>query len=306
MIIVRTPLRLPIAGGGTDLKVWYKKYGSMFISAAIDKYIYTILHKPFEDKIFLHYSETEEVEEIKDIKNDIIGATFKEYGVSKPIEITTLADIPSGTGLGSSGSFGIGLVQVLMPYMSKKGLAKWASKIQMDKLKYPIGYQDQYVATFGGINKYTIDTSGRVKVQPLKINYNQLQKKLVMFFTGIKRDTNEVLNKSTTAGLLEIQSLAYDAKEALEGQNFDKYGLLLNEHWELKKKRGGMTNSEIDKYYELGLKNGALGGKLIGAGGGGMLLFYTNNREKLISSMPLRYIPFKFEMEGSKVIYNDD
>lgn len=305
MIIVRTPLRLSIAGGGTDLPSWYREHGSMFISAAIDKYIYTILHKPFEDKIILHYSESEEVEEIKDIKNDIIRETFNVFYIKKPIEITTLADIPSGTGLGSSGSFGVGLVQVLNPNSNKEFLAKQSSEIQMNKLSYPIGYQDQYVAAFGGLKTYTIFVNGEIKVKPLKINYKMFQKNLVMFYTGIKRDTNEILSKSTTEGLGDIQRLAYEAKEALEGQQFDKYGHLLNEHWESKKKRGGMTNTEIDKYYELGLKNGALGGKLIGAGGGGFLLFYTNDREGLIKNMPLRYQPFGFDFGGSKIIYND-
>ena len=302
MIIVKTPLRISLAGGGTDLPIWSKKHGSMFISAAIDKYIYTISHKPFENKYILHYSQSEEVEEIKDIKNDIIKATFEEYNIEKPIEITTLADIPSGTGLGSSGSFGVGLIQVLMPYMSKEGLARWSSAVQMNRLKYPIGLQDQYVAAYGGINEYNIDKDGEIEVTPLKINFNQLQKKLAMFFTGIKRDTNEVLGKSTTEGLKDIQDIAYEIKGALKGQNFDKYGHLLHKHWEFKKKRGEMTNPKIDKYYELGLKNGALGGKLIGAGGGGFLLFYTNDREKLIKNMPLRCQEFNWDFEGSKVI----
>jgi len=278
----------------------------MFISAAINKYVYTILHKPFENKIILHYSGLEELDKVKDIKNDIIRETFKLYGLYKPIEVTTCADIASGTGLGSSGSFGVGLVHALNPSDSKEFLAKQASIIQMDILEYPIGFQDQYVAAYGGINTYTIDTSGNVGVKPLKINSKMLQNKLVMFFTGFSRDTNEVLSKSTTEGLLEIQSMAYEAREALLVQNFDKYGLLLDAHWQLKKKRGGMTNREIDKYYELGLKNGALGGKLIGAGGGGFLLFYTNDREKLIKNMPLRYQEFNWDFGGSKIIYQSN
>lgn len=305
MIVVRTPLRISLAGGGTDLPIWYKKHGSMFISAAIDKYIYTILHKPFENKIFLHYSETEEVEKIKDIKNDIIRATFQEYGIEKPIEITTLADIPSGTGLGSSGSFGVGLIHALRPNSSKDFLAMWASIVQILNLRYPIGSQDQYVAAYGGINIYNISKQGIIKIHPFKLDYKKLQKKLVMFFTGVKRDTNDILKKSSTDGLDFIQDLAHEIGDALQDNKFDLFGKLLNEHWQYKKQRGGMTNPEIDKYYELGLKNGALGGKLIGAGGGGFLLFYTNDREKLIKNMPLRYQPFNWDFEGSKIIYED-
>ena len=305
MIIVRTPLRISIAGGGTDLPAWSKKHGSVFISAAINKYIYTILHQPFENKYILHYSQSEEVVEIKDIKNDIIRATFKRYKIKKPIEVTTLADIPSGTGLGSSGSFGVGLVHALHPNASKEFLASEASEIQMKDLKYPIGIQDQYVAAFGGINEYVIDKGGNVGVVPFKINYSQLQKNLVTFFTGIKRDTNKVLKGGNTDGLEQIQMLAHDMKENLECGRFEAFGYLMGRHWEYKKKRGEITDRKINRYYNLGLKNGALGGKLIGAGGGGFLLFYTNDREKLIKNMPLRYQPFDWDFEGSKIIYED-
>ena len=277
----------------------------MFISAAINKYVYTILHKPFENKIILHYSGLEELDKVKDIKNDIIRETFKLYGLDKPIEVTTCADIASGTGLGSSGSFGVGLVHALNPSDSKEFLAKQASIIQMDILKYPIGYQDQYVAAYGGINVYEVSKEGRVNVVSTNINHKILQEKLVMFFTGIKRDTNKVLKKGGIDGLEQIQMLAYDSKKELENQRFDAYGYLMSRHWEYKKKRGEITDRKINRYYNLGLKLGALGGKLIGAGGGGFLLFYTNDREKLIKNMPLRYQEFNWDFEGSKIIYND-
>lgn len=305
MIIVRTPLRISLAGGGTDLPVWYKDHGSMFISAAIDKYIYTILHKPFEDKIILHYSGLEELNSVSKIKNDIIRETFKAFDIEKPIELTTCADISSGTGLGSSGSFGVGLVHAILPDIDKESLAKRASYIQMNLLKYPVGWQDQYVAAYGGINIYNINENGKIKVRLLSVSNDVLSDKLVMFFTGFKHETNKVLKKSTTKGLGKIQEIAHIMRDFLQRADFDQFGLLLNTHWQYKKQRGEMTNPKIDKYYQIGLNNGALGGKLIGAGGGGFLLFYTNDREKLIKNMPLRHQPFGFDFEGSKVIYHD-
>ena len=303
MIIVRTPLRVSLAGGGTDLPVWSKDHGSMLISAAINKYIYITLQKsPYNKKINLRYSHLEEVDEVDQIKHDIIRETFKFYDVQAPIALTSHADIPAGTGLGSSGSFGVGLVHALFPNASSALLAQEATKIQIDLLKYPIGFQDQYVAAYGGTNVYEIQ-EGKVKIKPIYFPLG----KLAMFFTGFKRDTNTILARSSTDGLKEVQDLAREAKNALEGANFDKYGHLLNEHWEAKKKRHlEMSNFEIDEWYELGLKNGALGGKLIGAGGGGFLLFYTNDRNRLIENMPLHHEPFNWYMEGSKIIYRDD
>lgn len=304
MVITRSPLRISLAGGGTDLPTWSKQHGSMFISVAIDKYIYTTLHRSqYNPKIRLRYSEMEEVKTVDEIKHEIFRETLKGHLIGQA-EITSHAEIPSGTGLGSSGAFGVGVLHALNPTWKASQLASRSSEIQMNILKYPIGIQDQYVSAYGGLRTYEINPEGDVYTAPFLENPEDLEKKLVMFYTGIKRDTNEILKKSTTDGMEFIQSLAWKAKGALGNRDFDSYGKMLNEHWEYKKQRGGMTSPAIDKLYTIGLKNGALGGKLIGAGGGGFLLFYTNERERLIEAMPAKYQPFKFDLEGSKVIYN--
>jgi len=307
MIIVRTPLRISLAGGGCDLPVWYKTHGAMFIAAAIDKYIYTTFHhSAYDEKIRIRYSKMEEVDNVDEIQNEIVRETLKFCGIKDSVEITSHAEIPSGTGLGSSGSFGVGILQSIETSFTKDILTKFSTQIQMEKLKWPIGWQDQLVATYGGLRIYEIKNDD-FELNNFKgaVGWN-LETKLVMFYTGIKREANKVLKQSTTEGLDKIQELAWQTKKAFEKGNLDEYGEILKEHWEYKKKRGGMTNPQIDEWYELGLKNGALGGKLIGAGGGGFLLFYTNDREKLINSMPLLYQPFKFDYEGSKVIHNSN
>lgn len=303
MVITKTPLRLSIAGGGTDLPSWYSRHGSMFVSGAINKYVYITYHRSlFDKKVRARYSEMEEVNSTDDLKNKILRETFKYYGIKDRVEITSHADIPSGTGLGSSGSFGVGVVKALGSDLSKAELAELATKIQIDKCGFPIGKQDQYVASYGGLNIYKVSPKGYVKVKKLLIDHETLEDRLALFFTGVKRDTNEVLSKSSQEGLEKIQELAIETVGALRDGDLDRYGEVLNEHWEYKKLRGGMTNKKIDEYYRLGLENGATGGKLVGAGGGGFLLFYTRDRKKLIKNMPLEYVPFRFVFEGSKII----
>lgn len=299
MIIVRTPLRISIAGGGTDLPSWFNKHGSMFISAAINKYIYITYHRSdFDKRIRLRYSRMEEVDSIDEIQHDIIKETFGAYGIKDSVELTSHAEIPSGTGLGSSGSFGVGILHAIFgKYADPAQLALRATDIQMVNLKHPIGIQDQYVAAYGGVNVYELKQDGSIKVSPIEPPQG-----LELFFTGFKRDANEVLRASSQDGLFRIQELAWETKKALEEKDYRKYGEILNEHWQHKKMRGGMTNPQIDEWYELGLKNGAVGGKLVGAGGGGFLLFYTEDKEKLINALPLQHIPFGYDIEGSKVI----
>lgn len=297
MIIVRSPLRISIVGGGTDLPSWYPKHGSMFISAAIDKYIYITMHRSkFDKRIRLRYSRMEQVDSIDQIKHGIIRETFRLHNINNDVELTSHAEIPSGTGLGSSGSFGVGILQAICPFEDAKFLAEESTKIQMVNLKYPIGWQDQLAAAYGGVNKYEISRKGDIKISP--VDTKHLEDNLVMFYTGIKRGANNIISNSTNKGLDKIQELAYKFTPK-------NYGEILREHWEFKKKRGAMTTPLIDEMYNLALKNGAIGGKIIGAGGGGMLLFYTNDREKLIKTMPLLHIPFKFSKEGSKVLLND-
>src|SRR3990167_1238139 len=298
MIITRTPLRISLAGGGTDLPGWYYEHGSMFISAAIDKYIYITYHRSqFDPRIRLRYSIMEEVDKTDDIKHDIIKETFKRHGIESNVELTSHAEIPSGTGLGSSGSFGVGILHAIYGETSRLKLAEEATRIQIE-MGHPIGLQDQYVAALGGINIYRIFQDGTVAIERLK----KEPKGLVLFFTGFKRDANEVLKNSSTKGLDKIQELAWKAKEALEEGDYRGYGKIMNKHWEFKKKRGGMTNPDIDSWYELGLKNGAIGGKLVGAGGGGFLLFYTEDKERLIKALPLQHVPFGYDTEGSKIL----
>lgn len=310
MVIVKSPLRISLAGGGTDLPSWYRTHGSMFISVAIDKYIYTTLHESkYNPNIRLRYSEMEEVNTIDEIKHEIFRETLRDR-ITGGLEITSHAEIPSGTGLGSSGAFGVGVLHALNPKIGKEALALGASRIQMDILKYPIGLQDQYVSAYGGCKMYQIDSDGDVSVTDFldESIRNSLQDRLVMFYTGIKRDTNKILSGSTNQDLDKIQKLAWETKDLLGSGNLDGYGRLLNEHWKFKKNRGQMTNSEIDKWYQLGLENGALGGKLIGAGGGGFLLFYVStekDKQNLINNMSLTYQSFGFDMEGSKVIYEN-
>ncbi|MEK6829244.1 MAG: galactokinase [Nanoarchaeota archaeon] len=322
MIITKTPLRISIAGGGLDVPAWYTKHGGMWISAAIDQYVYiTVYRTSFFPYIHLKYAENETVKKVDDIKHDIIRETLRLYEIDNHIEIVSHSDIPSGTGLGSSGSFGVGLVKALSPDYSIETIAETATYIQMDLLKHPIGKQDQYIAAYGGIYVFEVDINGRVEANRLQTDYKTLNDHLVMFYTGVKRDANEVLRSqwyhSTTQGVSmqpdastsvweDIGKLGYMAKNALENNDFFLYGKLMNEHWEEKKKTSPlMTNPKIDEWYNLALENGAIGGKLVGAGGGGFLLFVTNDREKLINAMPIQHLPFRFSVEGTRILYED-
>lgn len=303
MLITRTPLRIPLAGGGTDLPVWYSQHGSMFISAAIDKYVWITYHRSqYDQKIRVRYSKMEEVDSIEQVQNEIFRESLR-FASPGGLEITSHAEIPAGTGLGSSGSFGVGLLHALTG-LGPEQLAHTATQIQWN-LGYPIGWQDQVIAAAGGIQEVHITKDGSVSCKPLNVNAQELQSRLALFYTGIKRDTNEVLRKSTTDGLELVQDLAWQAKDALEKGQWNRYGDLLNEHWEAKKKRGGMTNPQIDEWVNLGLDNGARGAKVLGAGGGGFIMFYTEDKERLIKAMPLMYQPFAFDHEGSKMMYGN-
>ena len=304
MIIVKTPLRISLAGGGTDIKPWYSQYGAIFLSATINKYIYTSLARSaYNPRIRLRYSKMEEVSEAYELKNEIARETIQQYLLGGGVEITTHAEIPAATGLGSSGAFGVSLLHVLNPTWNAATLAEQATRIQMDVLGYPVGKQDQYTAAYGGVGLYAIDFDGDVTVSPFMNTgtWKKLQEKLVMFYTGITRDTNEVLRESTLDGLSTVAEVGGKMIEALGKEQFDIYGALLDEHWAAKKKRGKLSSPQIDEWYEKAKENGALGGKLVGAGGGGHLLCYTNDRQRLIDAMPLKEEEFEFAFEGSKV-----
>lgn len=326
MIITKTPLRICLGGGGTDLPSYYKQFGSFFISAAIDKYVYISLHNTFEDRILLKYSKLEDVERVGQIENSIIRETFKMHDVNHNIEFSSMADIPSGTGLGSSGSFTVGLLKAIYAMkknsISQQELSEEACKIEMDILKRPIGKQDQYIASFGGITSFSIDKSGNVTVVPLRIPKDTLYKledNLLLFFTGFSRNAGDILkeqdvkskdnDKIMFENLHFVKELGIKSKEALERGDLDEFAHLMNIHWEHKKQRSGkMSNPKIDEWYDLAMKNGAIGGKLIGAGGGGFLMFYTKDRERLVSALEkegLKEVRFRFDFEGSRTLIND-
>lgn len=315
-----------MGGGGTDLPSYYEENEGFLIAAAIDKYVYVTINKPFKDGIFLKYSTIENVSNVDDIHHPIIRESLKlfpKYELVPKIEITTLADIPAGTGLGSSGSFTTSLLKGLNHFEKKNidpiVLAELACDVEINKLKEPIGKQDQYIAAVGGITCFTFCKDGNVLIEPLKISSDtlyDLEDNLLLFFTGFSRSAGSILkdqkdksqtcNEDMLSNLHYVKEMGYRSKKLLEEGKTTEFGALMHEHWEHKKKRSaGMSNPQIDEWYELGLKNGAIGGKLVGAGGGGFLLFYAEDRNKLKHAMKhagLDEVRFKFDYEGTKVI----
>ena len=324
MIISRSPLRISLGGGGTDLPSYYKDNEGFLIAAAIDKYVYVTITKPFEKGIYLKYSDIEKVSDANNIKHNIIRETLKlKQFFTNQIEITTLADIPSGTGLGSSGSFTTALIKSLSMFnyenISTKKLAELACKIEIDILKRPIGKQDQYASAYGGISYFNFAKDGSVKVNKLNLKEEiliELEENLLLFFTGFVRDANSILkdqneksislDKTMIENLNKVKETGYESKKLLENGLLNDYGNLLNEHWLRKKLRSKkMSNKKIDQIYELGLKNGAIGGKVVGAGGGGFIMFLANDKTKLRKKMrELKLIEtkFSFDFEGTKVL----
>ena len=323
MIIVRSPLRITLGGGGTDLPSYYEKFGGFLVSAAIDRYVYITLHKTFQPGYIIKYSSMENVLNIDEIKHPIIRESLKSLDMGNNyLEITSMADIPAGTGLGSSGSFTTALLKALYAYkrnlIHPQELAEQACDIEINKLGEPIGKQDQYIAAYGGITCFEF-AKNSVKAYPLKIEkeiMHNLEDNLLMFFTGYTRSASGILeeqhnkSKANDTSMIDnlhfIKDLGIESKKALENGDLKKFGELMNVHWEHKKKRSGsMSNEKINNWYDLALKNGALGGKLIGAGGGGFLMFYTTDHAKLRQAMAnagLEEVRFRFDFEGTKVI----
>ena len=326
MVISRSPLRISLGGGGTDLPSYYGEHEGFLIAAAIDKYVYVTINKPFKQGIFLKYSAIENVNSITEVQHPIIRESLKIFDHPEfpaQIEITTLADIPAGTGLGSSGSFTTALVKGLYTYhkemLHTSEIAELACNIEIEKLSEPIGKQDQYIAAYGGISCFTFCKDGSVKVKPLKISDDtlfDLEDNLVLYFTGFARSASAILkdqkdkSQSNNTDMLNnlhyVKEMGYKSKLMLEEGRTSDFGALMHEHWEHKKRRsGGMSNPQIDEWYTLGLKNGAVGGKLVGAGGGGFLLFYAADRNKLRHAMKkagLEEVRFRFDYEGTKVV----
>jgi len=324
MIITRSPLRITLGGGGTDLASYYREHGGFVISAAIDKYVYITLHQTFVADLIIKYSKLERVDKTEDIEHPIIREALQVVGVEpRYLEMASMADIPSGTGLGSSGSFTTSLLKALHAYkrnlVHPAELAEQACHIEIERLGEPIGKQDQYIAAYGGITCFEYMSDGRVEAYPLRISeetkYN-LEDNLLLFFTGYSRSASGILktqddkskssDKSMTENLHFVKKLGMESRAALEAGDLEGFAKIMNVHWQYKKQRSGsMTSGQIDHWYEHALANGALGGKLIGAGGGGFLMFYSNEKTKLRHAMReigLTEVRFRFDFEGTKVV----
>lgn len=324
MIIARSPLRISLGGGGTDLPSYYESHEGFLISAAIDKYVYITLHQTFDQEILLKYSKFEKVTSVDEIQHPIIREALKMLEITSPnLEICSMADIPAGTGLGSSSSFTTALLRALHAMkgniVSTRTLAEEACEVEMNRLHEPIGKQDQYIAAYGGITCMNFHKDGYVWVDPLNISnetlYN-LEDNLCLYFTGFSRSAGSILaeqdkkSKEMDADMIKnldfVKDLGYQSKKAFEAGDLDTFADIMNVHWEYKKKRsGGMSNPQIDEWYDLAMQNGALGGKMIGAGGGGFLMFYANDKIKLRKAMSrtgMTEVRFRFEKEGSKIL----
>jgi D-glycero-alpha-D-manno-heptose-7-phosphate kinase len=324
MIIVRSPLRISLGGGGTDLPSYYREHGGFLVAAAIDKYVYVTVHQTFVPELIVKYSRLERVASAGELQHPIIREALHLLGIDgRYLELTSMADIPAGTGLGSSGSFATALLKAL--HAHKKGLvhprelAEQACHVEIDRLKESVGKQDQYISAYGGLTCLEFLTDDRVEACPLSIDtetlYN-LEDNLLLFFTGYSRSASAILkeqddrsrqhDREMIDNLHFVKDLGYQSKEALESGDLGRFAELMNLHWDYKKRRSGaMSNPEIDKWYDLAMANGALGGKLIGAGGGGFLLLYARDKARLRHAMArtiLREVRFRFDFEGTKIV----
>lgn len=327
MIVTRTPFRIPLGGGGTDLPSYYSRYGGFIFSAAINKYMYICINRPAaDDLIRIKYSKSETVDSIKEIKHELVRESLRYTGIENNIEIASMADVPAGTGLGSSGSYLVGLLKGLHELkrenVSTQELAEEACRIEIDILKKPVGKHDQYLAAFGGFTVMDIDKDGKVKVSRANLSRDTLEaleNKLVLYFTGVSRDSSTILNEQSaqakikeseiTRCLTRIKEIGIEIRDSLEKGNLRNFGELLDEHWQTKKRMSDkISNPKIDNLYELAKKNGVLGGKIMGAGGGGFFLFYCDGDKKklrqVMAKTGLKEMPFNFDSEGSKVLVN--
>jgi D-glycero-alpha-D-manno-heptose-7-phosphate kinase len=324
VIITRSPLRISLGGGGTDLPSYYRDHSGFLIAAAIDKYVYITLHQTFVPELIIKYSKLERVLTVDDVEHPIIRESLKMVGIEAPsLEITSMADIPAGTGLGSSGSFTTALLKAF--HALKKNLvhpaelAEQACQIEIEKLGEPIGKQDQYIAAFGGITCLKFMPDGRVEAWPLKISEEtlfNLEDNLLLFFTGYSRSASKILkeqddkSKSSDKSMIEnlhfIKDLGKQIQRALENGDLLEFARLMDVHWQRKKERSAIiSNHEINAWYDSAMANGAVGGKLIGAGGGGFLMFYATNKARLrhaLREKGLTEVRFRFDFEGTKIL----
>lgn len=320
MIITRTPLRISFTGGGTDLPAFYKNGYGAVVSTSIDKYIYITVNKRFDDSIRVSYSQTEIVNHVDELKHDIARECLRMVGISGGIEITSIADIPSGTGLGSSSSFAVGLLNALYTYvgerLSAEELANRACQIEINVLGHPIGKQDQYAAAYGGVNYFTFERNGDVQREKISISNNDLRnmnRKLMMFYIGIRRSADGILSRQSqeTKNKMEVLTFMRDQanhmRDGLVHEGFTpKFAKMLDEAWQKKKSiTSGISNPEIDELYQKAISAGALGGKLLGAGGGGFILLYCEEQYQpaVREALGLRELDFEISLNGSRVVY---
>jgi D-glycero-alpha-D-manno-heptose-7-phosphate kinase len=319
VIFSRAPLRLSLGGGGTDLPSYYQRRGGFLIGGAIDKYIYLTTHTVFQRRYRMKYSEFEEVDHASEIRHPILRETLCRHWNGAPLEIASVADVPAGTGMGSSGAY---TVNVLKAIALAKGisttpgrLAEQACEIEIDVLKEPVGKQDQYVSAHGGICAYTFNQDGTVDVEPLELapeTLANLRNNFLLFYTGEARSASKVLSdqvertlsddEEMLANLDRTKEIGYQSRDLLLAGDLDGYGELMHVHWENKRKRSpGMVNPRIDDLYTLARRAGAVGGKLVGAGGGGFLLVYVHHPEDVRQAMAAAgapELPFDFEFQG--------
>lgn len=328
MILARAPFRISLGGGGTDLPSYYSQHGGFILSAAINKYLYIYVNRPAaDDFIRVKYSRYEQVASPDEVQHDLVRPALKLLTLNGSLEIVSMADIPAGTGLGSSGTYLVALLAALYELKREKvptqALAEQACHIEMNLAGHPVGKHDHYLAAFGGITCLDIDTDGRVHVSPLNVSITTVEEfrsRVLLFYTGITRPSSEILeaqkqdtqrgNSTVVDSLHRTKELGYRIKEALEQGDLDRFGLLLDEHWQNKKRRSGkVSDPQIDRWYEIAKENGALGGKIMGAGGGGFFMFYCPNNckarlRRALTQAGLREMPYDFDFEGAKVLVN--
>jgi D-glycero-alpha-D-manno-heptose-7-phosphate kinase len=324
MIIARSPLRVSLGGGGTDLPSYYRKHSGFLIASAINKYVYITIHERFVNGLLIKYSKLELAPNAESVEHPIFREALKLLNITETnLEISSMADIPAGTGLGSSGSFTTALLKALHTYRKNlvhpRELAEQACHIEIDLLKESIGKQDQYIAAFGGLTCFQFLPNDHVEVSPLKVDtetLHNLEDNLLLFFTSYSRSASSILKDQDDRSMSRDQSmidnlhftkdLGWQSKEALETGDLHKFAELMNVHWEWKRQRSaGMTNADVDSWYNLAMENGAMGGKLIGAGGGGFMMFYTEDKTRLRHAMNkagMKEVRFRFDFEGTKTI----
>ncbi len=328
MILARAPFRISLGGGGTDLPSYYSRYGGFILSAAINKYLYIYVNRPAaDDFIRVKYSRYEQVASPDEVEHDLVRPALKALSLNGSLEIVSMADIPAGTGLGSSGTYLVALLAALYELKREKvpiqALAEQACYIEMNLAGHPVGKHDHYLAAFGGITCLDIAPDGRVKVSALDVSITTVEEfrnSVLLFYTGLTRSSSDILTdqmKCTEQGdgaviesLHRTKELGYRIKEVLEKGDLEQFGLLLDEHWQNKKRRSSkISDPKIDSWYEIAKDNGALGGKIMGAGGGGFFMFYCPNNHKArlrqaLAVAGLREMPYDFDFEGAKILVN--